>query len=309
VTSLLARAASLVVAPRATAEVPATTPPGASRALVLGAPAVAPALAAALAGTLHARERAPAALVCTWASAPWSGPSADGATTSAPGWSDPSADGTAVSAPGWSGPSAGGAAVSAPGRSGQPADGAAASAASGPASSVRSVAALGPAPSAWVSAGARRLAARLAARELVVRAAGRLVWLTLPPAPVEAARTLDRLLGWLDAPVVTALAGPRTPELDSLIVAHDLVVAVHPPASAGISPFGRAALAALALGGLGDEAVRAVTCEPLAGGFARWRALAGLARLPTAHPAVQALGAPGGLERPIGGRPSSEVVL
>jgi hypothetical protein len=141
-------------------------------------------------------------------------------------------------------------------------------------------------PTAWTSAGARRLAARLAARELEVRAAGRLAWVSLPPEPAEAARVLGPLLGWLDVPIVTALVGPRAAEFDALVAEHDLVVAVRPAAGGFVSASGAEALAALALAGVGRAAV---ACDPVVPGPARWRARAGLGRLPATHPALSAL--------------------
>jgi hypothetical protein len=141
--------------------------------------------------------------------------------------------------------------------------------------------------SLWSAGGARRLAARLAARDLAVRAAGRLVWLSLPEDAAEAAAVLSRLLGWLDAPIVTVLAGPRSAEHDAVVADHDLVVAVRPAAGAALSEVGAQALTALALEGLDGWSL---ACDPLPAGPARWRARAGLARLGPAHPAVAALG-------------------
>jgi hypothetical protein len=224
---LLARAAALVVELRSPHELlAAPAAPGAPRVLVLGGAAVAPPLAAALAGTLRARERAPATLVCVWAPA-----------TSAPSAAPPAAAGT------------------------------------------RAV-------SLWASAGARRLAARLVARGLDARAAGRLAWLTLPPEAGAAAEALGRLVGWLDAPIVTALAGPRAPAFDALAAEHDVFVAVRPAAGPGMSSAARDALASLALSGLGGVTV---ACDPLPAGVASWRARAGLARLPAGHAALDGL--------------------
>jgi hypothetical protein len=120
-----------------------------------------------------------------------------------------------------------------------------------------------------------------------VRAAGRLVWLVLPEDTAEAAAALGRLLGWLDAPIVTVLAGPRSAEHDALAADHDLVVAVRPAAGGALSEAGAEALTALALDGLDGWSL---PCDPLPAGPARWRARAGLARLAPAHPAVAALG-------------------
>jgi hypothetical protein len=61
-----------------------------------------------------------------------------------------------------------------------------------------------------------------------------------------------------------------------------------------MSPAGGELLAALALQDLPDPSIRAAACEPLPGGLARWRARAGLARLPAGHPALDAPPAAGG---------------
>jgi hypothetical protein len=50
-----------------------------------------------------------------------------------------------------------------------------------------------------------------------------------------------------------------------------------------VSASGAEALAALALEGVGEAAV---ACDPLAAGPARWRARAGLGRLPAGHAAL-----------------------
>jgi hypothetical protein len=116
-----------------------------------------------------------------------------------------------------------------------------------------------------------------------VRAAGRLVWLSLP----EDSADVGRLLGWLHAPIVTVLAGPRSAEHDALVADHDLVVAVRPTAGGPLSEAGAEALTALALEGLEGWSL---ACDPLPAGPPRWRARAGLGRLASAHPAVAALG-------------------
>jgi hypothetical protein len=232
---LVARVASLFVEPRAVLEPRQGVAPGAARALVLGSLSDAPPLAAALAGSLRARERAAAALLCVW-------------TPTLTGHSAPVV-------------------------------------AAGPAAPVTSQ----PAPavtarlsgaSPWSSGGARRLAARLAARELTVRAGGRLAWVALPLDPADAAEVLLLLLGWVEVPMVTVVAGPRTEELDALIADHDLLVAVRAAGSVG------EALAALALDGVGIDAV---ACDPVSAGVARWRARAGLGRLPAGHTVLEAL--------------------
>jgi hypothetical protein len=144
-----------------------------------------------------------------------------------------------------------------------------------------------PSTSPWCGGGARRLAARLATRGLSARAAGRLVWLSFPEDAGAAVMELGRLLGRLDAPIVTALAGPRSAEHDALMSDHDLVVAVRPAASVALSEAGADALTALALAGLDGCSL---ACDPLPAGPARWRARVGLGRLAPAHPAVAALG-------------------
>ena len=313
-TGLLARAASLVVEPRTPTDTPPATAPAASRALVLGSPATAPPVAAALAGSLRARDRAPAALLCVWCPAapdaqlarsgpaPLAAPSF-AAPLSAPG----SAESPSFAAPGAAESISFAAPGAAPGAAESPSDAAAflrpprSESASQPQPLAPGDAGA-PLPSgtpegaplaAWASAGARRLAARLSARGLTVRATGRVAWLTLPDDPTAAAHVVGGLLGWLDAPVVTAVAGARPGELDELIAAQDVVVAVR-PAVAAMSPACREMLAALALEELPDPSIRAVACDPLPGGMARWRARGGLARLPAGHPALQALPAPGG---------------
>jgi hypothetical protein len=277
-TGFLARAASFVVEPHAATEPRAAAPAGA-RALVLGSPADAPPFAAALAGALRARERAPAALVCVWgASAP--GPSTSGPSTPGPSTSFPSSPGPSTWGPSMPGLSKPGPAAAAPTRGLSKPGPAAAAPTRGPSTP-------GPSSSLWSAGGARRLAARLAARELEVRAAGRLVWLALPEQAGEAAGVLGRLLGWLDAPIVTVLAGPRSAEHDAVVADHDLVVSVRPAAGGALSEAGADALTALALEGLDGWSL---ACDPLPAGPARWRARAGLARLSSAHPAVAALG-------------------
>jgi hypothetical protein len=251
-TGLLARAASFLVEPTAVAEPGAAAPAGA-RALVLGSPAEAPPFAAALAGALRVRERAAAALVCVW-----------GASTAAASTLRASPLGPSTAGP------------SAPDRSG--------SGSSTSGLSTRGPSTSGPSASFWSASGARRLAARLTARDFAVHASGRLVWLALPEEPAEAAAALGRLICWLDAPIVTVLAGPRAAEHDELLSDHDLVVAVRPAALSAEATY---ALTALALQDLDGWSL---VCDPLPTGPARWRARAGLARLAPAHPAVAALG-------------------
>jgi hypothetical protein len=140
-------------------------------------------------------------------------------------------------------------------------------------------------PGAWASAPARRLANRLAARGLLAVARGRLAWLDLDAEPEAAARTISRLLGWLDAPVITAVARPRAPIIDALLDTHDLVALVRPAERHATEE--DEALERVATEGLAAARPRVAVCDPLAPGVRRWMARAGLARLGRAHPAVE----------------------
>lgn len=78
---------------------------------------------------------------------------------------------------------------------------------------------------------ARRLAARLTGRDLAATATGRLVRLDLPDDPGEAAATAARATPAAlaaGAPSVVALGGPRSPAVDVLLDAADLVVVAVP---------------------------------------------------------------------------------
>jgi hypothetical protein len=101
---------------------------------------------------------------------------------------------------------------------------------------------------------AARLATRLTARELPAIARGRLAWLSLDDDAAAAAAAVRRASALVDGPLVTALAGARPPELESLIAEHDLaIVAAHPA-----TPLARAALASLVARG-----ITAVATPPL----------------------------------------------
>ena len=118
---------------------------------------------------------------------------------------------------------------------------------------------------------ASRLAAALAARDLPAAARGRLAWLTLPDDPDAAATAVRRASALVAGPFVTGLAGPRPPELETLIAEHDIAIVSAPPDA----PLARAAVAALA-----DRGIPALATEPLRrGAAARTLALAGI----TAH--------------------------
>jgi hypothetical protein len=77
------------------------------------------------------------------------------------------------------------------------------------------------------TAAARRLAARLAARDLAAGAHGRLVTVALPADP-DAARTAAAHAAAAagDVPVVVVVAGARPTELDPLLAAQDRVLVV-----------------------------------------------------------------------------------
>jgi hypothetical protein len=140
-----------------------------------------------------------------------------------------------------------------------------------------------PAGSAWRAPAlpaARKLAARLRAREHDARAAGRLAVVRLPSAPDEAAAQARRAAAAAGAaPTVLALGGPRVAALDALLAEQDLVVVAT---SSGADP----ALARLALGGLASETARACVCEVPPAHPARSLAAAGLTLLPSARRAL-----------------------
>jgi hypothetical protein len=134
------------------------------------------------------------------------------------------------------------------------------------------------APAGWTArsgpAGhaARRLAEKLEARGLSAVPRGRLAWLPLPSEPVQAGAAAARAAAAVDVPVVVALAGPRSRELDGLLDEQDLLVVVPPDRAGG-------PIADLALAGLADRRAPAVICPPLPHGVTRVLALAGLGRL------------------------------
>jgi hypothetical protein len=113
-----------------------------------------------------------------------------------------------------------------------------------------------------------RLARRLTAHGLVAVARGRLTSVALPPDPGDAAAAVRRASRLVEGPLVTALAGARPEELESLVAEHDLAVVAADPDTA----LARAALASLA-----GRGVTASACRPLRRGLGRSLALAGLA--------------------------------
>jgi hypothetical protein len=117
------------------------------------------------------------------------------------------------------------------------------------------------------SRGAARLASRLAAHDHVAVARGRLVRLTLPLDPADAATAVRRASSIVDGPLVTAFGGARPPDLEALVAEHDLAVVAADPDS----PLARAALARLA-----ERGIVATAHPPIRGGIARALSLAGL---------------------------------
>ena len=131
----------------------------------------------------------------------------------------------------------------------------------------------GPPPAGMATRTAAQLATRVGAGELPTVARGRLAWLSLPDDPVAAAGAVRRASALVARPFVTALAGARPPELETLVAEHDLAVVVAEPETA---------LACAALAALGARGVPAVAVPPLGRGLARTLALAGVTgpRLP-----------------------------
>jgi hypothetical protein len=133
-------------------------------------------------------------------------------------------------------------------------------------------------PAGATTPGARRLAARLVARDLNATACGRLAWLALDPDPDAAAGQFRRCRSAAGAPLVLAVAGARPEPFEPLLADLDLCVAVLSP---DIDP----ALRELAAARLPARSHAVVA--PLQPGPPRWAAMAGLARL-RSLPAVRA---------------------
>jgi len=125
-------------------------------------------------------------------------------------------------------------------------------------------------PAGAATPAARRLAARLAGRDLAATACGRLGWLSLDSDAAAAATEFRRCRTAASGPLVIAVAGPRPQPLESLLGEVDLCVAVLP---SDIDP----ALRDLAVAGFPSRANAVVA--PLPPGPPRWAAMAGLARL------------------------------
>jgi len=131
--------------------------------------------------------------------------------------------------------------------------------------------------SAPPSVGARRLAASLHARDLDATATGRLVVVRLDAEPHVAVAEAGRAATASgDAPVVTAICGPRDPAFDGLLDSQDRAVV-----AAGHAPEELVRLGVAALG------PRAVAASPLPAASA-WLARAGLWATPAARRALAA---------------------
>jgi hypothetical protein len=129
--------------------------------------------------------------------------------------------------------------------------------------------------SAPAVAGARRLAASMHARGLNAAATGRLVLVRLDDDPHIAVAEADRVAAAAgDAPIVTAICGPRDPTFDALLEAQDCAVVV-----ARDVPDEVRRLAVAALG------PRAVAASPLAA-VSDWVARAGIWVSPAARRAL-----------------------
>jgi hypothetical protein len=116
----------------------------------------------------------------------------------------------------------------------------------------------------------RQLVAALGVHGLDAEAGGRLVRVCLPEEPEAAFALATRAASVAAVPAVVALAGPRTPALDRLLIAQDLVVVAHRPEA-------DSALAELACQGLAELSVPSIACPVAAGLRGRALAAAGVA--------------------------------
>jgi hypothetical protein len=115
---------------------------------------------------------------------------------------------------------------------------------------------------------AARLTAQLVAHDLPAIARGRLAWLALPDDPYLVTVAVRCASALVPGPFVTALAGPRPPELETLLAEHDIAVVAADPET----PLARAALT-----GLTARGIPAAAIPPPRRGATRALALAGLA--------------------------------
>jgi hypothetical protein len=125
------------------------------------------------------------------------------------------------------------------------------------------------------SVGARRLVASMQGRGLDAAASGRLVLVRLDEEPHVAAAEAGRAAAAAgDAPVVTAICGPRDQAFDDLLAHQDLTVI-----AAGDAP---QELLRLGVAAFGHRAVAAVTLPAASA----WLARAGLCATPAARRAI-----------------------
>jgi hypothetical protein len=137
------------------------------------------------------------------------------------------------------------------------------------------------------TAAARRLADRLDACGLAAEPRGRLAWVQLPAAPVQAVAAVRRATA-VGAPTVLALTVARSTEVDDLLVEQDLLVVVTTDPTGPL-----ATLAAEDLGAASSPPVAAI--RPLPPGPLRALATAGFSAGRFGARLVAALG-----ERPTG---------
>jgi len=125
------------------------------------------------------------------------------------------------------------------------------------------------------TAAARRLAASMQARNLSAAASGRLVLIRLDDDPRVAASEAGRACAAAgDAPVVTAICGPRDPAFDDVLAGQSVTVV-----AAGDGP---EELVRLAVATLRSTAVAA----PVLGIVASWMARSGIWATPSARRAL-----------------------
>lgn len=133
---------------------------------------------------------------------------------------------------------------------------------------------------------ARRMAGRLAERELTVAATGRVVRVALPAGPEEAVAAVARASSAAAVPTVVAVATPRPAALDQLLSVQDAVILATAPDT-------EASLALLARGALAALVPPLAVCEVRAGAGGRLLAAAGLRATPGVRralaPALEAL--------------------
>lgn len=115
------------------------------------------------------------------------------------------------------------------------------------------------------NAAARRLAARLEAHGFEAHVRGRLAWVALAPGDPDLA-AVARRVSLIAAPVVLAIAAPRSAGSDEALAEHDLLVVVTDDRE---GPLARLAAAGL-------PAIPTVSVAPLSRGLSRSFARAGI---------------------------------